>query len=110
MCKRDRPTLVTSSRKNGILLRAVPRQAYALDNHRLTLTTNIPHRAIGRMDLRDDLRQHVALLSDQRIGDPVQRRAPGRPDRCDVALARVLEYNYNILKSTKGTRTHVHER
>ena len=27
------------------------------------------------MDLRDDLRQHVALLPDQRIGDPVQRRA-----------------------------------
>jgi hypothetical protein len=41
-------------------------------------THNIPHREIGRVDLRDDLRQRVALLPSQRVGDPTQRRAPGR--------------------------------
>ncbi len=29
----------------------------------------VAHREIGRVDLRDDLRQHVALLPDQRVGD-----------------------------------------
>jgi hypothetical protein len=43
------------------------------------LGTHIPHRKFRRVDLRDNLRQHVALLPDQHGDDPTQRRAPARP-------------------------------
>jgi hypothetical protein len=40
------------------------------------------------VDLRDNLRQHVALLPDQRGGDPAQRRASARPNLRGVPLQR----------------------
>ncbi len=44
--------------------------------------------AAGQARLRDNLREHVALLLDQRGGDPAQHRAPSRPDPRGVGLQR----------------------
>ncbi len=74
-----RPTLAI--RQIGILRMVVgrPKQIFIVviaPSH--PSTTHIPpHREIGRVDLHDDLRQHVALLPDKRVGDPIQRRTPG---------------------------------
>ncbi len=90
MCLRDRPTLAI--KQIGIISVVVdrPKQIFVVITARSHPgTIHIPHREIRRVDLRDNLRQHVALLPDQRGGDPVQRRAPGRPDPRGVALQTV---------------------
>ncbi len=51
--------------------------AVATSDHPCTRTL---HREVGRVDLCDNLRQHVALLPDQRGGDPAQRCASARPN------------------------------
>ena len=90
MCMRDRPTLVT--KQIGISSVVVVGRYYSISSSSPLAATPAPptsspsHREIGRVDLGDDLRQHVALLPDQRVGDPAQCRAPGRPDRRGVAL------------------------
>ncbi len=81
MCRRDRPILAT--REIGLLSVVLVVTAH---NH--PSTTHIPHREIGCVDLRSDLRQLVPLLPD---GDPIQRRAPGRPYLRVVARDRVEE-------------------
>jgi hypothetical protein len=52
------------------------------------LSTHIPHREIRRVGLRDNLRQLVTLMLNQRGGDPTQRHAPARPDLRDVPFQR----------------------
>ena len=93
MCMRDRPTL---AKQIGILSVVVGRpeqMILVVTAHNHPSTTHIPHREIGRVDLRSDLRQHVPLLPDQRVGDPIQRRAPGRPDLRGVALQETVSTN-----------------
>ena len=74
-------------------------------------TTHIPHREIGRVDLRDDLRQHVALLPDQRGGDPEQRAWPTGPARCRPPARETVSKNFSPtalilppVSTTKGTK------
>ena len=86
---RDRPTL---AKQIGILSVVVGRpeqMILVVTAHNHPSTTHIPHREIGRVDLRSDLRQHVPLLRQRpHHVDPIQRRAPGRPDLRGVALQR----------------------
>ena len=78
MCMRERPTLVEQI---GIVSVAVdrPKESIVIITARnYPSTTHIPRRQIRRVDLRDNLRERVALLLDQRGGDAVPRYSAAR--------------------------------